>query len=366
MGVVGVAAAMLQAAAATAVAEQPRVSRVSVVVGSRFADEGGAAEAAAAVSPLRSPFGVDFDRGGTMFVVELEGGRVHERRADGALAVVAGDGSKSYKGDGGPAAGATFNGMHNVAISRAGKAYIADTWNHCVREIDLETREIRTLAGTGTAGFSGDGGPAERAEFNYVMCVTLNAAEDTLFIADINNRRIRALDLGGKTGGKTDTATVLVRTVAGNGEKGVPRDGAAAVDSPLVDPRAVAPDSRGRVYVLERSGHALRVVEGDGAIRTVAGTGTQGFGDGVAREARFAGPKHLCVDELDRVYVADDVNGAIRCYDPRTETVATILGRGQGAAKMRLKHPHGVCWQGGSLYVVDTGHDRVLRVEFAE
>jgi sugar lactone lactonase YvrE len=347
------------------VAEQPQVARVSVVIGSRLADEGGPQEAAE--SPLRSPFGVDFDRDGAMFIVELEGGRALERRHDGSVIVIAGDGSKGYEGDGGPAAKATFNGTHNLAISRAGLVYLSDTWNHCVREIDLgtsptsPTREqgtIRTVAGTGKPGFSGDGGPAAQAEFYDVICVTLNPAEDTLYVADIRNRRIRAIDLG--------RPEKTVRTVAGNGDKGVPRDGAAAVESPLVDPRAVAPDAAGNLYILERSGHALRVVTPDGTIRTVAGTGKQGFRDGAAGEAEFASPKHVCTDDRGRVYIADDANAAIRCYDPETNTVATILGRAQGDPKIRLEHPHGVTWERGTLYVADSGHNRILRVEFAK
>jgi DNA-binding beta-propeller fold protein YncE len=329
---------------------------VSVVIGSRLPAEGGPAESSP--SPLRSPFGVDFDRDGNMFIVELEGGRVHERRADGTVTRVAGDGSKGAQGDGGPAAEATFNGMHNLAITKTGKAYIADSFNSRIREIDLATRRIRTIAGTDEPGYAGDGGPAGKAQFNEIICVTLSPDEGTLFLADIRNRRIRAIDLN------SDARTV--RTVAGNGERAVPRDGAAAAESPLFDPRAVAADGEGHVYVLERSGHALRVIDAEGAIRTVAGTGKQGYADGPALEAQFAGPKHLCLDDAGRVYIADDVNAAIRCYDPETQTVTTILGRGHGDPDIKLDRPHGVTWEQGLLYVADSGNDRILRVEFAE
>lgn len=138
--------------------------------------------------------------------------------------------------------------MHNLAVTPAGDVYIADTWNHCIRKIDPKSGAITTVAG-GKAGYSGDGGPAAKATFDYVMCVTLNATNDQIYVADLKNRRIRCVDL--RTG--------VVETVAGNGKKGVPRDGDIAVESPLVDPRAVVVDSRNRIYVLERSGHALRV-----------------------------------------------------------------------------------------------------------
>ncbi len=350
-GPVWAAALWLAAWVPAARGEAPKVAGVSLVVGTYLAEE--RPDAGNAPSPLRSPFGVALDARGRMYIVELEGGRIHQRLDDGTLRVMAGDGSKSYRGDGGPAEQATFHGMHNVAISRGGRMYIADSWNHCVREIDLNSGRIRTLAGTGQPGFAGDGGPADRAQFDYLMCVTLNPAEDTLHVADLRNRRIRAIDL----------ATLTVRTIAGNGQRGVPRDAAPAADSPLVDPRAVAADARGNVYVLERGGHALRVVRPDGTIHTVAGTGSSGYRDGPARQAQFAAPKHLCVDDQGRVYIADDLNAAIRCYDPAAQSVTTVLGRGHGDPRVRLLHPHGVCFHGGALYFVDTGHDRVLRVE---
>jgi len=335
-----------------AFAGQPTVKSVELVIGSRLPAEGGPEMTPA--SPLKSPFGVDFDPAGSMFIVELEGGRVFERTPDGKIQHIGGDGSKSYAGDGMPLARATFNGMHNVAITKTGRMLIADTWNNCVREVDLKTRTIKTLAGSGQPGFA-DGLGLE-ARFNHVMCVTLDPAEKELHIADINNRRIRVLNL----------ETNVVRTIAGNGMKGVPTDGAAALEAPLVDPRAVAADSQGRVYVLERGGHAVRRVDPEGVIRTVVGTGKAGFNDGPAREAQLNSPKHLCVDEQGRVYIADDSNAAIRCYDPTTETVTTLLGRGQGDARITLKRPHGVTREKTGLYALDTYHDRIFLLELAE
>lgn len=333
-------------------AAQPQVKSVELVVGSRLPAEGGPEMTPA--SPLKSPFGLDLDSSGTMFIVELEGRRVFERTPVGIVRQISGDGSKTYQGDGGPLAKATFNGMHNVAITKTGRMLIADTWNNCVREVDLQSRLIKTLAGNGQPGFVD--GPGPEARFNHVMCVTLDPAEKELHIADINNRRIRALNL----------ETNAVRTIAGNGRKGIPSDGSPALESPLTDPRAVAADAHGRVYVLERNGHAVRRVDKDGSIRTVIGTGKGGFKDGPAREAQLNSPKHLCVDEQGRVYIADDSNAAIRCYDPATETVTTLLGRGHGDERITLKRPHGVTREKDSLYVMDTYHDRIFRLELGE
>jgi len=234
-----------------ATAQRPRSS---VVIGESLAD---------VMNPksgkLSSPFGIDFDKQGNMYIVELSGGRVHKMDTTGILTIIAGDGSEGYTGDNGPAKDATFNGMHNVAVTPAGDLYIADSWNHCVRRIDGKTRIITTVAGTGKPGFSGDYGMATQAAFDFLMCVSLNATNDKLYIADLKNLRIRMVDL--KTG--------VVITVAGNGKKGVPADGNQATKSPLVDPRAVAVDSKNNIYILERSGHALRMVTPDGKIRTV-------------------------------------------------------------------------------------------------
>ena len=302
---------------------------------------------------LDSPFGVDFDSAGNMYVVELGGGRVHKLTPEGKFTTLSGNGSKGYEGDGGPADKATFNGMHNVAVTPNGDVYIADSWNHCIRRIDAETNVITTIAGTGKAGFSGDGGPASKATFNFIMCISLNATNDKIYVADLKNRRIRVVDL----------ASGIVRSVAGNGKKGTPVDGDKALKSPLLDPRAVAVDSKDNVYVLERNGHALRVITTDGRIHTVAGTGKASGKDGPALQAGLKSPKHLAVDDDDNVIIADDGNKAIRRYDPRKKTLTTIFGRGMGTPPIHLSRPHGVCINKGVLYVIDTGHHRILKVE---
>ena len=333
----------------TAIRELPNPN-VEIVVGGSLAEEGGKWDPKS--SPFTSPFGVDFDPDGNMYIVELEGGRVHKRTSDGKLTHISGDGSKSYRGDGGPLGEATFNGMHNCAVTPNGDLYIADSWNHCIRKVDHQTGTITTIAGTGEPGFSGDGGPATKAKFNFVMCISLNHAGDKLYVADLKNRRIRVVDL----------SSGAVNTVAGNGKQAVPKDGSVATDSPLVDPRAVAADSHGRIYVLERGGNALRVVEADGTIHTVAGSGKRGHDDGPALQATFGSPKHICVDDDDNVYIADDQNKAIRKYDPLAKTVTTVLGVGRGDPGIRLLRPHGVTWERGSLYVADTGHNRILKI----
>ncbi|MFT4690210.1 MAG: hypothetical protein ACKVHO_23795 [Verrucomicrobiia bacterium] len=329
--------------------ETAKAQRSSVVIGESLAKVKNPEP-----GKLSSPFGIDFDQQGNMYIVELAGGRVHKLDTAGSLTTIAGDGSKGYSGDNGPAKDATFNGMHNVAVTPSGDLYISDSWNHCIRKIDGATGIITTIAGTGKPGFSGDGGPATRATFNYLMCVSLNATHDKLYVADLKNRRIRMIDI--KTGN--------VGTVAGNGKKGVPADGSWATDSPLVDPRAVAVDSKNNIYILERGGHALRVVSPDGKIRTVAGTGKSGRTDGEALQAELNSPKHLALDHNDNVIIADDQNASIRLYDPSAATLTSILGKGVAQPKRGLSRPHGVCvHEDRSIYIVDSGHHRILRLK---
>ena len=169
---------------------------------------------------------------------------------------------QKYRGDGGSLGQATFNGMHNLAIAPDDSVYIADSWNHCIRRVDASGR-IKTFAGTGKAGFGGDGGPAAQSPVQLYHVHHTQPSGEKLHVADLKNRRIREIDL------KSDK----VRTIAGNGQRGIPKDGAKATEAPLVDPRAVCSDTAGNVYVLERGGHALRVVRPDGRIYTVAGNG---------------------------------------------------------------------------------------------
>jgi sugar lactone lactonase YvrE len=171
-----------------------------------------------------------------------------------------------------------------------------------------------------------------------------------------------------------DMKTGAVSLVAGDGKKGVPKDGADAKSSPLVDPRAVAVDRKGYVYILERSGHALRVVDADGKIRTVAGTGKPGNtgDDGDARMATLNGPKHLCVDRDDNVIIADSANHVVRKYTPANGKIVRLAGtgkKGDSAAggdpvAVSLNEPHGVCvHRDGTLYIVDSLNHRVFRWE---
>jgi DNA-binding beta-propeller fold protein YncE len=318
--------------------------------------------AGAAEGELRMPFGVVQDKDGNLIIAEFGGHRVRKVDAKGKITTIAGNGKKGYAGDGGPALKAEFNTMHSLALAGNGDIYLADTLNHRVRKI-AKNGDVSTFAGTGKEGFGGDGGPAAKADFNGIYCIAFGPKDERLYVVDLENRRVRAIDM--KTG--------VVTTIAGNGKRGVPEDGADARKAPLVDPRAVAVDSKSKVYILERSGHALRVVDTEGKIRTVAGTGKAGHeGDGgPALKASLNGPKHLCIDRDDNVLIADTENHLIRKYLPREGKIVRVAGIGQkgkgigdALKKCQLNLPHGVYVSAsGVIYIADSGNNRVLRIK---
>lgn len=320
---------------------------------------------AATEAMLKEPFGIAFDPAGNAHIIEMEKGqRLRKIDRGGIITTIAGAGGKGAAGDGGSARTAQFNGAHSLDIAANGDIYIADTWNLRVRKIDARSGVITTVAGTGEKGFDGDGGSAAKARLGGIYCMALDPRAPVAYLADLPNYRIRAVDL----------QTGKIRTVAGNGHKGPPKDGATAVDAPLVDPRAVAVDRKGNIYILERTGNALRVVEPSGKIRTVVNSsGAKGAtGDGGdALLATMNGPKHLCVDLNDNVIIADAENNLVRRFEPRTGRIVRVAGTGKKGSggiggppeRAELSRPHGVyVHTDGALYIVDSYNDRVLKI----
>jgi streptogramin lyase len=298
---------------------------------------------------------VEFDRAGNFFIVEMAmGNRLFKVDAAGLLTHIAGTGKAGDSGDGGPALAAEFNGPHNLAVLPDGNVLIGDTWAGRVRKVDVKAGTVTSLAGYGV--------PAEKARGNGPYCITLDFTGSKLFIADL--ARVIELDVNS---GKS-------RVVAGNGKKGRPEDGAIATEAPLVDPRAVAVDRKGNIYVLERGGNALRVVSTDGKIKTVvnASGAKGGTGDGgLALAATMNGPKHLCIDLDDNVIIADAESHLIRKFTPKDGKITRVAGtgkQGKGALggsplECDLARPHGVTvHRDGTLYITDSYNHRILRI----
>lgn len=311
---------------------------------------------AATQAVLKEPFGTEFDAAGNTWIVEMvAGNRLLKIDPAGVLHHVAGQLTPGFAGDGGPGLQAQFNGPHNLAVRANGEILIGDTWNGRVRRFDPATGMVTTLSGWQA--------PKGKERGNGPYCISLSPDGNKLHIADL--RQVHELDL----------ASGRSRVVAGNGQKGLPADGALATEAPLVDPRAAAMDREGNLYILERNGHALRVVSPDGRIRTVVNAsgkkGAEGDG-GPALLATMSGPKHLCIDRDGSVLIADAENHLIRRYLPKSGRIERVAGTGKkGAAGLggdplhcELARPHGVTVHpvSGELFLTDSYNNRILKI----
>ena len=313
------------------------------------------------------PFGIGFDSRGNYYTVMMEGNQVCRHTPENSkhkyFTLLAGNGMKGNLGDNGDSRKALLNNPHHLLVLPNGDLYVADTGNNRVRKIEARTGRISAFAGTGTKGYSGDGGPARKATFGGIYCLAFDAARQNLYLDDLDNHRIRKVSLN----------TGIVSTVAGNGKSGVPQEGADALSGPLQDPRAISLDSKGNLYILERNGNVLRVVDPQGKIHTVVGTGKAGpLADDVpALQATLRGPKHICVDPADNVYIADSDNHAVRKYLPSTGRLIRIAGTGTPGREgtnglpleAQLNQPHGVYVNAnGILYIADSWNDRLVKI----
>ena len=219
-----------------------------------FSGDGGPAVEA----QLASPRGVAVDADGNLYIADSRNRRIRKVDADGNISTFAGGGDRS--GDGGPAVQAQLRSPSGVAVDAGGNLYIAVTTNSTLRRVD-PSGTIATIAGAGRWGFSGDGGPATQAHLAAPSDVAVDAAGN-LYIADINNQRIRRVDPAG-----------IITTIAGTGEVGFSGDGGPAVEAQFDRPRGVAVDAAGNVYIADHGNHRIRKVDPSGTITTIAGTG---------------------------------------------------------------------------------------------
>jgi hypothetical protein len=208
------------------------------------------------------------------------------------ITTVAGNGIAGYMGDEGPATEAVLNNPHGVAVDAVGNIFIADWINHRIRKVDT-SGIITTVAGNGTGGYSGDGGPATEGALNRPACVDVDAAGN-LYIGDQNNNRVRKVDTSG-----------IITTVAGNGTGGYSGDGGPATEAELNLAGGVAVDALGNLYIVEHYGHRIRKVDTFGIITTVAGNGIQGYGGdgGPATEAALQYPEDVVLDAAGNLYI---------------------------------------------------------------
>ena len=314
---------------------------------------------------VNNPYGIVIGPDRALYFCDLDNQRI--RRLDlktRRTTTIAGNGEKGYSGDGGPATAASLNMPHEVRFDARGNFYIAERDNHVVRKVDGRTGVISTVAGTGVAGFSGDGGPAARAQLRQPHSIVVDPA-GRLLICDIGNHRVRQVDL----------SIGIIDTYAGTGERAATPDGAPLKGTPLNGPRTMAFDGGGDLYLALREGNAIyRIAPKTATIHHVAGTGVQGYsGDGgSARAATLAGPKGLACAP-GALYVADTENHVIRRIEIGSGIITTVLGdgrRGDGPESdplgCRLSRPHAVFVDAGVLYVADSEAHRIRVLKGAQ
>ncbi len=311
---------------------------------------------------LGSPSGIALDGSGNLYIADTYTHAIRKVSAEtGIITTVAGDGRSGYIADGMQATNARLSSPFGVALDSSGNLLIADTGNNRIRKITATTGIITTLAGNGSLGYSGDGGPATAAQLYNPRAVVADASGN-LLIADRGTCRVRKVTAG------------TITTVAGNGEWGALGDGGAAIIAQLGGPEGLALDGTGDIYIADRS-NGLRKLS-DGIITTVAGNGTRGYlGDGgPATNAQLNQPRSVALDGGGNLYIADSSSNTIRRVMAVTGMISTIAGNGAGgysgdglpSTSAQLNYPSGIAFDGaGDLYIADMGSHRIRKIAAA-
>jgi hypothetical protein len=314
------------------------------------------------------------------FLLLLAGspGLIYAVYSNAIITTVTGTGTSGFSGDGGLAIDAQLDSPTGVAFDQVGNLYIADRFNHRIRQVIAATGIITTVAGSGltghgNGGFSGDGGPASDAQLDSPARVIVDEMGN-LYIADSYNDRIR----------KVIAATGVITTVAGTEIAGYGGDNGLATGAQLDGPLGVAIDKIGNLYIADANNNRIRqVIAATGIITTVAGSGLTGHGNGgfsgdggPASEAQLNYPTHVAMDGAGNVYIADSENHRIRQVLAATGIITTVAGsgltgNGNGgfsgdggpATDAQLNYPSGVAVDGqGNLFIADNSNHRIRKV----
>ncbi len=318
-----------------------------------YGGDGGPATAAL----LNSPYAVRVDSSGNYYIADSQNNCIREVSTSGTITTIAGTGSAGFSGDGGAATSAQLNFPTGVALDSLGNLYIADAYNQRVRKVSGGI--ITTVAGIGPpAGYGGDGGLATAAQFSFPWGVACDSSGN-FYIADAGNNRIREVSGG------------IINFVAGNGSSVFSGDGGLATLAGINYPTGVAFDSSGNMYIAENLGNRIRMVSA-GIIHTVAGSllGTAGYGGdgGAATAAVLNNPADVALDSSGNLYIADKYNQRIRKVSGGI--ITTVAGTGTGgysgdggaAVSAQLNFPAGVALDSANHLYISDGGNNVIRL----
>ena len=314
---------------------------------------------------LDNPFGIVRGPDGALYVCDTGNHVIRRIDKEGQISTVAGNGTAGYSGDGGDATKAQLFEPYEVRFDNTGDMFFVEMKNHLVRRVNMKTGTISTIAGTGKQGFGGDEGPATEATFNRPHSIQF-APNGDLYVCDIGNHRLRTVDV--KSG--------LVRTVAGTGERRTGEDGSPFATAPLNGPRAIDFDANGDIWLALREGNAVyRLDMKKRTMHHIAGTGKKGFtgNGGPARRATLSGPKGVSIGPHGNVFLADTESHSVRMIDRSTNppTLTLLAGtgkRGPGAAgdplRCTMARLHGIFVdRDGSIFIGDSENHRIWKIE---